>query len=391
MSALAGLDPGNDGFESLETVVDLYERWIEDRANDAEKLDHVFVGVALKNLDRCRKAARRMRDGLSLLRSDPAVLSAFRLANKAVLIQQIRSRRTPRTIGFEPKSQRYTFSEPYQDPEPIAIEPGQGEWRPFQIGFQLMALTSTGSGADRDRELVELLWFPTGGGKTEAYLGLAAFSMFLRRLRDPSDDGVQVLMRYTLRLLTAQQFQRASRLICAMEHIRRNRQDLGTTAFSIGIWLGTSTTPNKRKESLEEFRKILKNRKGARDWLLVRQCPWCGAEMGAIRRRGWPESAGRAVGYRQSGMGVEVYCPDRSCSFRDGLPIQLVDEDLYDHRPSLIIGTVDKFALLAWEPAARALFGSRSQWAKDLLPSRADSTGRAPPDFRFPGLDGRSL
>ena len=358
MAALAGLDPEDDGFESLETVVDLYESWIQDRTKDARSLDDSFVDVASRNLDRCRKAALRMRDGLSLLRSDAAVLKAFRLANKAVLMQQIRTRRTPRRIGLERKSQTYTFSEPYQQPEPISIGPGQGEWRPFQIGFQLMALASTASGADRDRELVELLWFPTGGGKTEAYLGLAAFSMFLRRLRDPDDDGVQVLMRYTLRLLTAQQFQRASRLICAMEHIRRTREDLGTTAFTIGIWLGTSTTPNKRRIALEELRKILRNKRGARDWLLVRQCPWCGAEMGVIPRSPkWPASAARAVGYRQSGTGVEIHCPDRSCSFRDNLPIHLVDEDLYDHRPSLIIGTVDKFALLAWEPEARALFG----------------------------------
>ena len=358
MSALAGLDPEDDGFTPLETVVDLYERWIEGRAHEAGKLDRVFAGVASKNLDRCRSAARRMREGLSLLRSDATVLSAFRLANKAILIQQIRSRRTPRTIGFEPKSQRYTFAEPFQDPEPIAVGAGQGQWRPFQIAFQLMTLASTASGAHRDRELVELLWFPTGGGKTEAYLGLAAFSMFLRRLRDPDDDGVQVLMRYTLRLLTAQQFQRASRLVCAMEHIRRTRADLGSTAFTIGIWLGTSTTPNKRQVALTELRKILRNKQGAKDWLLVRQCPWCGAEMGVIPRSPkWPATAGGAVGYRQSGLGVEIHCPDRSCSFRDSLPIYLVDEDLYDCRPSLIIGTVDKFALLAWEPQARALFG----------------------------------
>lgn len=356
MSALAGMDPEDDGFESLETVVDLYERWIEDRASDTLNLDSSFVNAASTNLDRCRRAAHRMRAGLSLLRGDPTVLAAFRLANKAVLIQQIRSRRTPRTIGFDPKSQRYTFSEPYLDPEQIPIEQGQGMWRPFQIAFQLMALASTAFGDDPDRELVELLWFPTGGGKTEAYLGLAAFSMFLRRLRDPGDDGVQVLMRYTLRLLTAQQFQRASRLICAMEYIRRSRGDLGTGAFAIGIWVGTSITPNRRRIALQELRKILR-KKAAKDWLLVRQCPWCGAEMGWIRRRNWPASAGRAVGYRQSGTGVEIHCPDRSCSFCDSLPIHLVDDDLYDHRPSLIIGTVDKFALLAWEPGARALFG----------------------------------
>ena len=264
MSALAGLDPENDGLKSLETVIHLYEEWIAERTDDARELDELFEDAASKNLHRCREAVGRMRDGLSLLRSDPTVLRAFRLANEAVLIQQIRSRRTPRTIRFERQSQRYTFSEPYPPLRPIVIGPDHGQWRPFQIGFQLMALASTACGDHPDRDLVDLLWFPTGGGKTEAYLGLAAFSMFLRRLRDPGDDGVQVVMRYTLRLLTAQQFQRASRLICAMERVRQDCQDLGTTAFSIGIWLGTSTTPNKRKRALEELRKIRNKRKGAK-------------------------------------------------------------------------------------------------------------------------------
>ena len=369
MFTLAGLDSQDDGFESLATVVDLYESWIDDRLDDAEDLDNRFVDVASQNLARCRRAAHRMRDGLALLQSDAEVLRAFRLANKAILIQQIRSRRTPRKIRFDRKSQKCTFAESYRDPEPIAIGPGQGEWRPFQIAFQLMALASTASGADEDRDLVELLWFPTGGGKTEAYLGLAAFSMFLRRLRNPGDAGVEVLMRYTLRLLTAQQFQRASRLICAMEYIRRTRDDLGNTAFSIGIWLGTSTTPNRRRIAVQEFRKIMRNKSGAQDWLLVRQCPWCGAEMGVIPRSSkWPAKAGRAVGYIQSGTGVRIHCPDRSCIFAGGLPVFLVDEDLYDRRPTLIIGTVDKFALLTWEPDARALFGLDSSGKRAYAP-----------------------
>lgn len=371
MSTLAGLDPENDELKSLETIVDLYERWVGNRATDAERLAQRFVSAASENLDRCREAVRRMREGLSLLQTDAKVRCAFRLANKAILIQQVRSRRSPRAIGFEPESHSYTFFEPYRPWTPDSVRPGQGEWRPFQIAFQLMALGSTAYGDHPERELVDLLWFPTGGGKTEAYLGLAAFSMFLRRLRNPRDDGVQVLMRYTLRLLTAQQFQRASRLICAMEHIRRERKDLGTTPFSIGIWLGTTTTPNTRASALTEFRKVRKKKKGARDWLLVRQCPWCGAEMGVIRRtrsRQWPEEAGRTAGYRQSGTGVEMHCPDRFCTFREGLPIYLIDEDLYDSRPSLVIGTVDKFALLAWQSEARALFGLDPNGRRDSSP-----------------------
>ena len=99
-----------------------------------------------------------------------------------------------------------------------------------------------------DREIVDLLFFPTGGGKTEAYLGLAAFAILLRRLRDPelTSAGVTVLMRYTLRLLTLDQLSRASTLICALELQRQETPEaLGAWPFEIGLWVGKAATPNR--------------------------------------------------------------------------------------------------------------------------------------------------
>jgi hypothetical protein len=222
-----------------------------------------------------------------------------------------------------------------------------------------MALESTANSDSLEREAVELIWFPTGGGKTEAYLGLSAFSMFLRRLRDPQDVGVDVLMRYTLRLLTAQQFQRAAGLICAMEYLRiAQPTDLGAKSFSIGIWLGGETTPNSSQDAVAKLSELQKNPLKAENPFLVTKCPWCAAQLGVIKLAPVvPKSVPRVWGYERRGGSVFFKCTDRCCPFSDSLPIFVIDEEVYENTPSLIIGTVDKFAMLAWLPQARSLFG----------------------------------
>lgn len=362
MAALAGLEGQNDGLENLAEVVHEYRSWIEERRQEAEGLDPKLQATAAANIDRCLLAARRMEAGLERLREDPEVARAFRLANLAMLVQQLRSRRSARQASWDGERGVYRFIEAARDPSDLTREEGQGEWRPFQVAFQLMCLSSVADGTDDDRDRVELIWFPTGGGKTEAYLGLAAFSMLLRRIRNPEDRGVDVLMRYTLRLLTAQQFQRAARLICALEWVRRRPDaELGDTPFSIGMWLGSGTTPNVGSEAKRELRWLTGARRGrGRDWLVVRACPWCGAEMGVVRRRSrkdWPDAAPRVLGYEEFGDEVVIRCPDQSCEFADKLPLMLVDEWIYREPPTMLIGTVDKFASLTWREPVRALFG----------------------------------
>ena len=202
MESLARLDTDAEGFGALEEVVDLYRQWIELRESELRGFDPPHREVAHRHMRHCVHAADRMEDGLRFLEGDMQARTAFALANKAMLIQQQRARRDSRQVEYDSRSGTYFFPDPAGDPADPVIEAGQGVWRPFQVAFQLMTLKSVAEGGDPDRELVELIWFPTGGGKTEAYLGLAAFSMLLRRLRRKEDHGTDVLMRYTLRLLT---------------------------------------------------------------------------------------------------------------------------------------------------------------------------------------------
>lgn len=364
MRALAGLDAGDDGLAAVEEVIDRYEAWVALQRGEASELLNRHYVAAERHLDECSRSVERMRSGLRYLRSDPVAAQAFQLANHAMLLQQTRSRRSSRDVAFDARSERLLFSEEYPALYP---EADRGEWRPFQIAFLLASVESTGCGDVPDRRTVELIWFPTGGGKTEAYLGLSAFAIYLRRLRDPSDSGTHVLMRYTLRLLTAQQFQRAAGLICAMEYLRRtHNRDLGEDPITIGIWLGGDTTPNRRSHAVKALKELKKGDKWARNYFILTRCPWCGAQMGPVDLEG--QGSPKVVGYVQRGDTVALSCPDRQCSFNQGLPVLVVDDDIYEERPALIIGTVDKFAMLAWRSEARAIFGIAPNGDRDSSP-----------------------
>ncbi|MCX5056992.1 helicase-related protein [Streptomyces sp. NBC_00452] len=380
MEQLAGDGPG--GPERLEQVVGAYAEWIEGLAEKATGLDERFRPTAAQHIEGCRKALARMREGLELVRDDRSdVGRAFRMANRAMLRQQLRSGAAVRPT----RSANGRFEvEGAQPDEDAARRNGKGNWRAFQIAFLLAAIPSSADPLHGDREVVDLIYFPTGGGKTEAYLGLSAFSMLLRRLRDPGDASVTVLMRYTLRLLTAQQFLRAAALICAIEEVRAQEPDLGDP-FSIGIWVGSETTPNSRADAKTALGKL---HRGEQDnpFLLLR-CPWCAAQMGPVpsqeedsaprqSRRKTGRRSGAAVrtpvaGYSEYRGTVRFICPDNECRFStedSPLPIYVVDDDLYEQRPTLVIGTVDKFALIAWRPKAQALFGFGTDGSRAYSP-----------------------
>lgn len=359
MGPLAGLDPENDGFSAVENVINLYEQWLSGQRTAAQSrsLDERYRSAASRHLADCERALIRMRRGLEFVRTGTA-RRAFELANEAILLQQLRTRRTARTTVLD--GSRFRVVDPLDVPDWRSAS-DRGSWRPFQVAFLLCAVESVADPLHPERETVELIWFPTGGGKTEAYLGLAAFALFYRRLQDPADHGVEVLMRYTLRLLTQQQFQRASSLACAMEYIRRRENDLGDAEFSIGIWLGGDSTPNRRDDARQVLRKLNRGDDWAENKFVILRCPWCSAAMGPIEKsniKGKPPSgAPKVAGYVEDAGTVVFKCPDVACDFATGLPVFVIDEDIYEVRPAIVIGTVDKFALLAWNDSCRALFG----------------------------------
>jgi hypothetical protein len=358
MAVLAGLVDGEDGFNLLEKLVTSYEKWIRKKEVESASLEPTLKLAADRNLQDCKYCAVRMRNGIQFLRSNPVALKAFRWANRALLSQQLHARPQARRWSFDTKSHRGVYPDLYEKPDIKAVGGKKGYWRAFQIAFILATVESATNPQSPERDIVELIWFPTGGGKTEAYLGLAAYSLFLRRLEDQSDNGVHVLMRYTLRLLTTQQFLRASRMMCALEEIRKeNIQDLGVHEFSIGLWVGSNNTPNSRQEALASFSKLQKGEKFAENPFVLDRCPWCNAQMGPLDEEQSEKSKIYVLGYYRKGKSIAYKCPDKSCEFSSGLPIYVTDEEMYESPPSMIIGTVDKFAMLAWKPDARALFG----------------------------------
>lgn len=314
-----------------------YDNWIAEKENTLAALPDHLQAQGREHLEQCRVAAGRIRQGISLLQQDNDVYQAFVLMHRAMLHQISRS------IWFKQ-------GKPGSGPQTS----DEYAWYPFQLAFILQCLESLANRNSSDRGIVDLLWFPTGGGKTEAYLGIIAFVAFLRRVRSLSnheepDGGTVALMRYTLRLLTVDQFFRAALLACSCEKIRReDRAGLqNTEPISIGLWVGGEASPNRWQDARRALEDINNGaaEPTAGNPLKLRVCPWCGAEIG---------SADYSIPSETSPMLIS--CPDDTCAFHTGLPVWVTDTDVYRKRPTLIIGTVDKFARIPWVEDAGRLF-----------------------------------
>lgn len=362
---------------NLKNLSSAYLDWIEEEKIAVSELNDQEIELGNQNIEKCRIIESRMHKGIELLENNPNALRAFKLANTAIYLQMFQNQWhfSGKKDGFdayerEKEELQYSYEDyginDYPDANRIPI------WRPFQLAFILQCLPSFIEEDSADRDLVDLLYFPTGGGKTEAYLALSAFLIFWRRLEYPDTyGGVNIIIRYTLRLLSAQQFERATKLILASEFIRRNHNDLGAEKITIGFWVGDPVIPNKIEDAIKKLdiaEKRLNSGQNTINPFQLSNCQWCNTKIiGKLTS----DTQISHIGHRKNRHGkLTSYCLNEKCIFsrQNGeLPIVLVDDDIYENPPTVLFGTVDKFAQLAWKEEATSLFNSQNNRKPELI------------------------
>lgn len=355
----------------IEELIALYDSWINDQSLEVERLSGDDRALGLRQLTEWRKFLDDIRAGWQLILTHDEARECFCDANRAMHFQRIASSRGLRRatlseggeISFEGSSNH----------SGVVMEP---TWRPFQIAFILSSLPKLIDIGHSDRRSIDVIWMPTGGGKTEAYLGLSAFAILWERLQgvmargQRSQQTTKVLMRYTLQLLTVQQLIRSASLICALEEIRSKKPDrYGISEVRLGAWVGSGLTPNNRREAVRRLGQAEGKAPMTASGFLLSQCPWCGAQMGFVAKRSVAGYSRVKLPPPQKEQRLLTHCPDLTCRFarrqeviqgkarERGLPILETDEDLYDYPPDFVIGTVDKVATMAIAPDSQAIFG----------------------------------
>lgn len=315
----------------LDSFITQYQEWYTGLKNNTELIAK-YPDTAFDSFKKIERCISRLYTGVEVLRKNDTAWKSFVYMNEAMLLQRVKTKH---------------------------CSPGIVSWYPFQMAYILQIIPDIVDNDSAFHNDVDLLWFPTGGGKTEAYLGLSAFSIFFRRLGSDKDNinGVTIIMRYTLRLLTLQQFERATALVCACEHIRR-KYDIPGSEISIGLWIGSGMTPNHIEDASETLKKIREDSTAAiyeANPMQITKCPWCGAE---INIGGYEIISGK--------MNISC-CNNRECEFHKHLPIYVVDDDIYRIAPTFVLSTVDKFARITWEEQAGNLLGANGCKPPELI------------------------
>jgi hypothetical protein len=338
---------------ALTELPALYSLWIGAQQDRVGTFPGRRREIAARLVEGMRAAEARIRAGIDILRTDARARLAFRIMNEAVA----RAARRRDAIARASNNANVAF-------DPAAERPPR--WRPFQLAFLLLNIAGLVEKVHPDRETVDLLFFPTGGGKTEAYLGLAAFAIAHRRLSNSGvlGAGVTVIMRYTLRLLTLDQLARAAGVICALElmrgeaaYVEEGRRLLGDWPIEIGLWVGSDASPNRLggRGDTGDHTAVTRVRRfaarGGRAPAPIKACPWCGTPFG--------RQSFQCVPNMVTPRNLEIRCANIDCDFAGNraLPVLTVDEPIYRRLPAFLVATVDKFASLPWVGECGAFFG----------------------------------
>jgi len=309
--------------EEMERAADQYDSIEEEiLENKSEEAAEDFE-AAMRAFDEERE---RFNRGWELIREDPDVERAFRALNE-----------TFSAMGAEFK-----------------------QWRLFQIIFIVMSIPDIVAQADPSRDIDDrlnigdVIYFPTGGGKTEAYLGLVVFTAFYDRLRG-KEFGTTAWTKFPLRLLSLQQLQRIANVLCRAETIRREDDAFGGESFSVGYFVGKNNTPNKVVEGdsgeSNNAKKARDDEEKQEEWLIVSECPYCGQDSVEVH--------GDEQRLRIIHRCTNEECPE--VERQDGetaeLPVYITDEEVYRYAPTFVVSTIDKIAIMGMQRRARTLFG----------------------------------
>ena len=387
-------DEAKKSILNLREFINMYRSWIDDSKKDID--NRIIQGSISENLvvesermvSEAVCNADRMDKGIDFLIENKNARKAFMLANESIMISQ----NVPQHPDISNR----------RNDEGAFIN---FKWRPFQLAFQLLNIRGLcalekGDPGREERNVVDLAWFPTGGGKTEAYLGLIATISFYRRIRFPGKEltpSVHSIMRYTLRLLTADQADRLVRLIGAMNNIAR-KDDPGHNFpdFRVGMWVGQDVSPNDllinedRKDryelkpsaegNLEKLRENISEPRGT--VIQFEICPWCGIEQDPKK---WANNWKVINSGKNSRL--QGKCPNKECEFHNNIPFSCVDDDLYLHPPTVLLATVDKFVQFSKNPWAKSIDNdessdiARKYNARTMLAFNQDKNNSRPPDL----------
>ena len=355
---------------NLTKVAEAYKLWIIEEKKSANGNE-----LGEENISKCEQIHSRITNGIKLLSENKNALRSFQLANTAIYLQMFQTQQHfgKKKEGFEVWERDEILQHKFEDYSSLHFPTERvPEWRPFQLAFILQCLSSFVEDNSSEKDLIDLLYFPTGGGKTEAYLAVSAFLIFWRRIQYPdSYDGVNIIIRYTLRLLSAQQFERASKLILACEFIRNHYNDLGEGKISIGFWVGKQTVPNYLKDAAKKLestqRKLNKGDSFVINPFQLSNCQWCNTKIiSRYKKQDTTYQIGHRVGKKQ----LNCHCLNESCHFSEkngGLPVVLIDDDIYTTPPTILFATVDKFASLAWKGESTTFFNNGNNRKPELI------------------------